>query len=188
MGIRHRRWLAKCRGGVPTPSPSSSPNSTLSSSSEHHPLEVLGQGAQQPTAVPSAPIRERRDTPPPASMPQDDRSCAAAGGGGESVRRDLPGSEPLQTDACTTPQFVSTAATAVAVGDPRVGWSTSPAAGQMAFPGGTAAVPAAESALEPRMVQGMTRGKMLPLTEEDMLDAAAVFLGGEGLLENAIPS
>lgn len=189
MGIRRREWSARRKGVVPTPSPSSSPDSTLSSSSEHHhPPGEPGQGAQRASSVPSAPNRQGLAATP-ASMPWGDQPTTA-GDGGESVRRDVPDPEPLATDACTTPQIVSLAATAVAVGDSRVDWSKHAAAGQKTIPGG-AAGSVGEFALEPGMVKGMVEGvpegEMFPLTDEDLLDAATLFLGGEGLLENEFP-
>lgn len=177
MNIRHRQWLAKCHGAVPTPPPSASPGSIRSCCSERHPLEEPGLGKpQQATYVPPAPIGDTPSASAQRGGTNDEAAVAAVApaGGGEDVRDYVPDPEPLATGA-RAPRLL-TAAASMAVGDPAVAcWST--------------VAPEVESALEPGMAGGGEPGseEEMRLTDEDLLDAAAAFLGGEGFLENDLP-
>ncbi|CAM9748894.1 unnamed protein product [Scytosiphon promiscuus] len=198
MDSRRREWLARCHGAVPPPSPSSSLDSTNSGDQEYTPMEEEpGHGAPQAASVSPPPACEDL---PPQSTPQCDMNenpaaaAAAAAAAvpaavrGQSVSCRLPEPELPATDACVS-DFVATApsvAVGVGVGGSRLGWSDLTAGGLKPVPGSTPALPAQGSAVEPGLLGGelgMPEGEVR-LTDEDLFDAAAVFFGGDGLLES----
>lgn len=188
--------LARDEGVVATPSPSSSPDSTRSWSEQHFPPEERpGNGAQQATSVSPPPILQG-SSPHLQSTPHCSMNPNPGGAGGaatsvttcgkRNVRRHMPQHEPLATDPCV-PVFVTTAASAaVGVGDPMVSRSTIAATGQEPVAESAPVVPTGHSALE----LGLPEGELgawdgeVRLTDEDLLDAASVFLDEEGLQEH----